>query len=260
MKFFSNSNIIEHFFKPQLEDLFSYTEDVQVEMWRMDLSRLENKNKYFCRVGIYSGGNNPDGSIPGMDRNRPLRVDAGVSLDTVQQYKIDVSWVAGTVNDDGEFVENLIEDVSDLVAGWIRSISNTVYNLTGGLIPLITYGGISQPTRVRKYATATITIYSLRKLLTIEEMTPDAPGNFSYVDVDGFVDFEWDPVEYVNGYNVYLNKDGAGFEKVNEFGIINAPLTDYGLALDPGSYEAYVTAQVVGQESDPSNEVSFIIA
>lgn len=69
--------------------------------------------------------------------------------------------------------------------------------------------------------------------------------------------FTWDAVPDVDGYNLYLNTDGAGYVKHNTSLITDLEYTIENL--DAGSYEAYVTAEANGEESDPSNVVEFSI-
>lgn len=67
----------------------------------------------------------------------------------------------------------------------------------------------------------------------------------------------WDAVELVDGYNVYLKKNGI-YGKSNT-SLISA--TQFKMTnLSPGTYSAYCTAVKSETESDPSNIASFTIA
>lgn len=69
-----------------------------------------------------------------------------------------------------------------------------------------------------------------------------------------FARFNWDAVSTATGYNLYLDS-GAGFVKNNTSPITGTTYdTD---VLDPGSYEAYVTALRSVTESSPSDSISF---
>lgn len=65
----------------------------------------------------------------------------------------------------------------------------------------------------------------------------------------------WNPVDDVDGYNVYLKFDEGEFEKQNTELITDLEYTIEDVA--DGEYEAYVTAVREGQESDPSEIVEF---
>lgn len=87
-------------------------------------------------------------------------------------------------------------------------------------------------------------------------------GGMFYSDLVRFreepVELSWDSVAGVDGYNVYLNKDAGGYVKQNG-GLVTE--IDYSLGeLTEGSYQAYVTAVLGANESEPSNVEQFEIA
>ena len=169
MAFSGNAKNID-WIATQLVDLFDTPDyrEVSIERYRIDLSQLENDNRFWCRVAVYSGGDNASGQIPGFPSLQPKRVQHGKATDTIQIYNIDVSWNASFRKDDGNLTEFEAEQIKDIIITWVQDIGATVSTLTDGSLATLVYGSSTQATRIRKYATLTITLYAMRSLINCD--------------------------------------------------------------------------------------------
>lgn len=162
--------------------MFADNNDVVVELYRKELGGLDADNKYVCRLGVYSAGNAPGDSVPGMARLRPVRLDVGKTQETVQRYKIDISYVLGVRGDYGEFTEIEAEAILDTITNWVNQVGSTCFEKTGLLYNLV-FERAGEAVRNKKYATITLTLAGLRSFTP-----PNPPLNYEIDEAGRYVD------------------------------------------------------------------------
>jgi hypothetical protein len=138
-----------------------YANQITVDLYEIELSKLENDNRFNVRVGFYLGQENPNGSIPGT-QFRGVRVDTGWPLSTVQVYNLQVSVRIADPSQNDEGNESAIIDVCDIINEWCNKFSARANSFTNCYISAFVWGGLNGVRRLGRISYTTATIYALR--------------------------------------------------------------------------------------------------
>jgi hypothetical protein len=139
----------------------NYPNEVTVDTYRIELSRLENDQRFKERVAIYDGGDTVASSIPGTNI-RGQRVDTGWATDTIQVYNFQISWRIAQDTEDGWYNEIDLINLKDHVHKWVNVQGQTIVADSDCYYTALIWGGSTPSQRIKNFATTTATVYTRR--------------------------------------------------------------------------------------------------
>jgi len=146
--------------------IFLDSDEYTIDSYRRQLARLENDERYKCRIAIYSGGESTQQSLPGAAQFRPLIVDAMAVKNVMQLYRFEINWRIPFEDEDGAYNELEMEEVKDRILAWGNGKAATISGDTEHTLYGWVYNGCTQTQRIIRYATCTMTFASMRNIVS----------------------------------------------------------------------------------------------